>query len=90
MVVPPPPLPYTSPLSQNAVVVVVVPESSEFIDGVTDRRRVEEGVACLMGKLGMRDRSSSEDGWSSDDNLLRFVGEEESIVDLDLELENRE
>jgi len=76
-------------LSQNdVVVVVVVVDSSEFIDGVPDLRRVEEGVV-LMGKLGIRDRSSFEDGSCSDADRLRFVGED-SVVDLDLELENRE
>jgi hypothetical protein len=85
------PSPYISPvavLSQNdvvVVVVVVVVDSSEFIDGVPDLRRVEEGVVLI----GIRDRSSSEDGSCSDADRLRFVGED-SIVDLDLELENRE
>lgn len=83
MLVSPPPLPYREPdavLSQN--VVVVVTDSSEFIDGVTDRCRVEE-VIVFMGKVGFTDISSSEDC------RLRFVGEE-STIDLDLGLENLE
>lgn len=76
-------------LSQNdvgVVVVVVVTDSSEFIEGVLDRCRVEQGVV-FTGKLGIRDRSSSEDGCCS--TRLRLVGEESSL-DLDLELENLE
>lgn len=77
-------------LSQNDVgVVVVVTDSSEFIEGVLDRCRVEEGVV-LIGKLGIKDRSSSDDGCCSEHaTRLRLVGEESSL-DLVLELENLE
>ena len=71
-------------LSQNDVgVVVVVTDSSEFMDGVPDRCRVGVGVV-LVDKLGFSERSSSEES-----TRLRFLGEESS-VDLDLELENLE
>lgn len=85
---PPPPRTYRSPavLSRNDAVVT---DSSEYIDGVPGRRMSSFNGAVLTEKVGIRERSSSDEGFCccSEVNRFRLGGE---AVDLDLELENRQ